>query len=60
MGFEFNESPRDRMTSVFRDIDRGVVGAQDRLVELVLPESGVCGVADPLTITDESAQSGCC
>ena len=38
MGFQFNESPRDRMTNVFRDIDRGVVGAQDRLVELVLPD----------------------
>jgi len=38
MGFQFSETPRDRMTSVFRDIDRGVIGAQDRLVELVLPD----------------------
>ena len=34
MGFQFNDSPRERLTRVFRDIDRGVVGALRRSATL--------------------------
>jgi len=45
-----------------RSVAAAIAGDWDaaRNVELVLPESGVCGVASPLTITDESALSSCC
>ncbi len=38
MGYQFRESPLETMTGVLNDVDRGVVGAQDRLVELFLPD----------------------